>query len=409
MSIRLTSRLVEKLTIADGTYHFDNDQRAAGFGLRLHSGGSKSWFIDYRLNGRQRRYTIGPYPRWSADAARERAKELRKAIDRGFDPAGDKRDRRTAPTVEDLIDRFVADHQPRKAHTPARLRDENRMLALIGARLGKHSKVTDIHGGDIADMHRKMTEANGPVRANRILSICSKMFALTLVPRAGETKPWRDAVMGNPSRGIGRNHEDGRERFFSQAELARISDALNECQGVQPDCLRLIMLTGCRPVEARKAQWSEFDAEPGYWIRPSSHIKTRKTLKVPLSPPAIELLDRLRKKRSNGPHVFPGALPGQPLITLFRCWHFVRDRAGLEKTARIYDLRHSFASAGAGGGLSLLIIGRLLGHTRSSTTQRYAHLADDPLREATDKIASVITGAGKEGAPVVPIRDGRRS
>src|SRR5215475_3566523 len=146
------------------------------------------------------------------------------------------------------------------------------MLALIGARLGKHSKVTDIHGGDIADMHRKMTEANGPVRANRILSICSKMFALSLFPRAGETKPWRDAVMGNPCRGIGRNHEDGRERFFSQAELARISDALNECRGVQPDCLRLIFLPGGRPVEARKAQWSEFDADPGYGIRPSSHI-----------------------------------------------------------------------------------------------------------------------------------------
>ena len=68
--------------------------------------------------------------------------------------------------------------------------------------------------------------------------------------------------------------------------------------------------------------------------------------------------------------------------------------------ARIYDLRHSFASIGAGGGLSLQIIGRLLGHSQMRTTQRYAHLADDPLREAAAKITAVIAGAGKNGDKV---------
>jgi integrase len=406
MAVRLTNKLIEKLNFADGAYHFDDDPRATGFGVRLHRGGAKSWFIDYRLHGRQRRYTIGPFPRWSADAARERARELRKQIDKGADPAGDKRERRTAPTVQDLIDRFVADHQPKKAHTPARLKDEMRMLVLISARLGRHSKVVDIHGGDIADMHARMTEANGPVRANRALAIAAKMFQLALVPRAGETKPWRDAVMGNPCRGIARNHEEARERFFSQAELVTIGDALNECEyGSAADCIRLIMLTGCRPGEAMKAQWSEFE-EPGFWIRPSAHVKTRKTLKLPLSPPAIELVDRLRKRRGKSPHVFPGKVPGHPLVVLYHCWRDVKRRAGLEPGARIYDLRHSFASVGAGGGLSLPIIGKLLGHTQAKTTQRYAHLSDDPLREAASKIASVISGAGKQG-PVVPLR-GRR-
>jgi site-specific recombinase XerD len=71
--------------------------------------------------------------------------------------------------------------------------------------------------------------------------------------------------------------------------------------------------------------------------------------------------------------------------------------------ARIYDLRHTFASVGAGGGLSLQIIGRLLGHTQMRTTQRYAHLADDPLREVAAKITATIAGAGKDGARVVAI------
>ena len=86
---------------------WDDDPKAMGFGVRSYPGGGKSFFVDYRIEGRQRRFTIGPFPRWSVTAAREEAKELRKQIDRGHDPAGQKRERREAPTVQDLIDRYV--------------------------------------------------------------------------------------------------------------------------------------------------------------------------------------------------------------------------------------------------------------------------------------------------------------
>jgi len=283
------------------------------------------------------------------------------------------------------------------------------MLAEIGKYLGTRTKVADVHGGDIRDMHRKITESIGrggkprPVRANRILTVCSKMFSLALVPLPGENTPWRNALQGNPCKGVKRNHEEGRERFFSQAELAAITDALANYPGVAADCLRLIMLTGCRPDEAMKATWEEFDKQPGYWIKPSAHTKQRRVHQLPLSPAAIELIDRLRKTRK-GKWVFPGDKPGEHLVALWHVWHFVRDRAGLGADARAYDLRHTFASVGAGGGLSLPIIGRLLGHTQSRTTQRYAHLADDPLREAAEKITTVIIGAGKPGAEVVPLQ-----
>jgi integrase len=104
--------------------------------------------------------------------------------------------------------------------------------------------------------------------------------------------------------------------------------------------------------------------------------------------------------------VFPGDKPGEHLAVLWRVWDFVRKQTGLGKDARLYDLRHTFASVGAGGGLSLPIIGRSLGHTQARTTKRYAYLADDPLREAAEKITTVITGAGK-GAAVVPLRGQR--
>jgi integrase len=385
------------------TTHWDNDPRAPGFGLRIYAAGGKSFFVNYWLDGRERRHTIGSFPAWSVTAAREQARELRKLIDNGHDPAGNRRERRVAPTVQDLINRYIEQHLPRKSMSAVRQNDDRRMLVEIGDRLGKHTKIADVHGGDIRDMHHKITKSGRPVRANRILAIASKMFSLSLVPMPGENTPWRSAASGNPCKGIERNREEARERFFSQSELTAISDALNRYDGVAADCIRLVMLTGCRPGEAMQASWEEFDAEPGYWIKPSAHTKQRKPHRLPLNPPALELVDRLRKKRK-GKWVFPGDKPDEHLAALWHVWHFVRRQTGIGKSARAYDLRHTFASVGAGGGLSLPIIGKLLGHTQARTTQRYAHLADDPLREATAKVGAVITNTGKPGAKVVPLK-----
>jgi integrase len=279
------------------------------------------------------------------------------------------------------------------------------MLAEIGKRLGQHTKVTDIHDGDIRKMHADITASGRPVRANRILAVASKMFSLSLTSMGGENRPWRNAAEGNPCKGVSRNREEAKERFYSQAELAAISDALAVYPGqTSADCVRLIMLTGARPGEAMQTKWEEMDAEPGYWIKPSAHTKQRRPHKLPLAPPAIELVERLRNERRKGAvWVFPGPEPGKPLVALWHVWHFVRDRAGLGKDARLYDLRHSFASVGAGGGLSLPIIGRLLGHTQSRTTERYAHLANDVLREAAARIGGAIAGAGGPSKNVVPI------
>ena len=263
------------------------DDKVSGLVLRAYAGGTKSFLFNYRVNGRERRVTIGSVPTWTKDAARERAKEFRRIVDEGRDPAGEKREAREAPTVQDLIARYEAEHLPTKRAKARRLdylkkivayreNDEKRMLAEIGKRLGWHTKVADVHGGDIREMHKGISQTR-PVRANRILAICSKAFALALVPMAGENKAWRDAAMGNPCKGIPRNHEEAKEHFFSQPELAAISDALlsygAEARGpglasapAAADCVRLIMLTGCRPAEAMLTRWEEFDKEAGYWI-----------------------------------------------------------------------------------------------------------------------------------------------
>jgi integrase len=355
--------------------------------------------------------------------------------------------------MEDLIERYVSDHLPKKSRNPNRVADERRMLAEIGNELGYGRKVRDVHFGDIEAMHRRITESGRPVRANRIMAICSKMFSLSLRPAAGETKPWRDAVQGNP---VARNHETAKERFFSTAELAALSDAFcaSDAPGTAADCIRLIMLTGSRPGEAMNARWWEFDGEPGYWVKPSAHTKQREVHKAPLNPAALELLDKLRAKRDRpgskkSPWVFPGQnRPNAPLKQIWSVWYRTRELATISlwvlrqcRRRRCRSSRQAWPRAncqrvshrsGASrretadwppGRASLRSSphlrvrrrrrrieprhhGKLLGHTQARTTQRYARLADDPLREATAKIGNMIAGAGKS-TEIIKLRKGR--
>jgi integrase len=462
MAEKLTERTVKALTAPSKGTVTAWDSMVRGFGVRvfaptrLNPEGARSFFLNYRLEGTERRYTIGAYPTWSVDAARDEARMLRRRVDRGEDPASAKRERREAPTVSDLVQRYIAEHLPKKAQ---RSQTEDKAIInneILSRKWLADRKVADVHFGDVERLHRELTERGVPKRANRTLTLASKMFSLSLRPAKGENVPWRDQAAGNPCKGIQRNPEEGHERFLSEAELAAVSDALNE-YGAQSsaNCIRFIMLTGCRPGEAMLATWDQMDAEPGFWVKPSAHTKQRKMHRAALSPAAIELLDRLRAardaaRRKGAPvssFVFPGQIKGGPLKQLRSCWDWVTDRAtvalwtsgddtvarlvadlrrglGREPTlaecrnaaarisvelptalqdARIYDLRHTFASVGAGGGLSLHIIGRLLGHTQSRTTQRYAHLADNPMRDAAMKIGDAIAKAGKPKADVVPL------
>jgi integrase len=418
MPTKLTKEVVETEPAPETGSRLVFDTEVKGFAVRIvapssrHPRGARSFVLNYSLGGYERRKTIGQYPAWGVQEARAEAKELRRRVDRGEDIVEERRIQQGAPTVADLAERYREEDLVDK---PAKSQHDNwkHVTAHVlpfkptkqSPEMGKR-KVVDVHSGDIEALHRALTKAGHPVLANRVLATCSSMFSLALKTKAGESKPWRDATLGNPCKGVERNPEQGRERFFSEAEVAAISDALNEYSSAErnhpiasrsavaaANCLRFVMLTGCRPAEAMKARWNEVDNQPGFWIKPAATVKVRKDHKLALSPPALELLDRLRVARADATWIFPGQKPGEHLKQLRSCWEFVRERAGVAND-RIYDLRHSFASFGAAGGLSLQVIGKLLGHTQARTTQRYAHLADEAMVAAAAKVGGVIHNAG---------------
>ena len=386
MPERLTDAAVRKLSPPDKGQAMCWDSEVKGFALRVTPGGAKAFVLDYRHEGRQRRITIGSYPDWSVQAAREAAKAMKREVDQGRDPMGERHAERAAPTMNELWERYQNEHLPRKA---ARSQADERIMweKIILPRFGK-IKVASLTHEDIDALHRDVTTVRGtPVRANRTVEVLRAAFNLAIRWK------WRE---DNPASGVRRNIEEKRHRYLTKTEIAALAQALNEhSEQVSANAIKLLMLTGARRGEVLGASWDMFDLENGVWTKPSAHTKQRRLHRVPLSAPALRLLKEI-KAGSAGPYVFPG-VDGKPLTDIKRTWASVCAKAGLvtadaepKPNVRIHDLRHSFASILVSAGASLPLIGQMLGHTQVQTTQRYAHLFDDPLRKAAETVGAYI-------------------
>jgi integrase len=263
------------------------------------------------------------------------------------------------------------------------LREYKRSVDLfISPRLGTF-KVGDVKRRDIAELHHDLREI--PYQANRTLGVLSKLFNLAEV--------WGLRPDGsNPCRHVKKYPERRRERHLSPDEIGQLGQTLSEAErsGSEPqpviDAVRLLMLTGARLSEIQTLKWEHI--QDRYIALPDSKTGAKR---IPLGKDALQVLSRI-KQLPNNPYVIVGTLPGQHWTDMQRPWRRIRAKAALPNL-RIHDLRHTFASIAVGGGESLAIIGRLLGHTQVQTTARYAHLAPDPLHDTADRIAAQISSA----------------
>lgn len=386
---RLTDAVVRKLAAPEKGNKIRYCGETPGFGCRVTAAGAKALILNYRIKGRERRFTIGAWPDWTVGTAREEAKRLKRDVDLGHDPLEERATDRTAPTIAELARRYREDHLPKKRSR----RDDESMLDRDVLPVLARLKVADVRHADVERLHREISK-RAPIRANRVVALLSRMFNLAI--RWG----WR---ADNPARGIERNHEDRRQRFLSPAEIARLAQVLDRHpERTSASLVKLLLLTGARFGETASATWDQFDLTAGVWTKPSAHTKQRKEHRVPLSAPARQLLAELKAANGSSAFVFPSSR-GRPVTTIKKFWGTVCREAEIEG-CRIHDLRHSHASILASAGLSLPVIGALLGHTQPGTTARYAHLLDDPLREAVERVGAMVDG--KPSAQVVPLKRG---
>lgn len=381
---RLTKKLVD--AAAPGLERYIIwDTELKGFGLRVEPSGTKSFLVRYRSNGRKRFLSVGRYGPLTPDVARGLAKGLLASVDCGQDPAEARLRNRQALTVRELSSRFLAEHvdAKRKSSTASHYRGaiELYVLPKLGAR-----KAYDLTRMDLARLHLSMKHV--PYRANHVLAVVASMYSFGakhgLVPEGV-----------NPALGIERYPEPRRERFLSSDELARLGDAFRRLElegrhGSGIAALRLLLFTGARLREILNLRWESVDLERGMLFLPDSKTG-RKT--IVLGAPAIAVLELLDR---GGTYVIEGKNVDQPRADLKKPWAAAIKLADLPNL-RIHDLRHSFASVGAGAGLGLPIVGKLLGHSQAATTERYAHLDAHPVRRAADMIGNTIAAA-LEGA-----------
>ena len=400
---KLTKRAVDALAPEDKLY-IVWDTVIPGFGVRVMPSGVKTYLLQFRV-GRSRsapvrKPSIGRHGPVTADKAREVAQKWRGLIADGLDPTAARRE--TRPTMQDLRDDYMERHAGKKRTGKEDQRRFDRNVLLLdepeggrGRRTPKWDRkkapklrkmaVADVTTRHIEDLHRAM--ASAPLEANRTLALLSKAFRLAV--RWG----WRD---DNPTVGVERYDEGQykRERYLTVEELQKLFAAMiGHDDQVGCDIVRLAILTGARRGEVLKARPEQFDLQAATWTKPSAHTKTKKTHKIPLSAPALQLVERLDRHASGW--FFPGQKDGEHRQDVRKTWEELCEAASIEG-CRFHDLRHTFASVIVSGGGSLPLIGTLLGHTQPATTQRYAHLMDDPLRRATEKAAKTMTTPKRE-------------
>lgn len=416
------------------------DTAVRGFGARRQRGPAVAYIVQFRTaEGRERKLTIGRHGApWTPDTAREEARRILGEVAKGADPAAVKREKRAAPTVNDLCNAYMAEAEAGRlltrrgaAKKPATVdTDRSRVDCHIRPLLGA-MKVAAVTPRDVEKaMHdiaagktHKREKLDKPravsnVRASkggasRTIGLLGAIFAF------GVKRGW---CSDNPVRGVTRYADQRRERRLSVEDYAAFGAALRRLEAIRPAadggapradlwppaaaCIRFLALTGWRRGEALGLRWRDVDLATRTARLPDT--KTGASLR-PLSRRACDVLEALSRGKA-ADLVFPPSRGTVAMTGLPKFLARVVEAAGLPADVTAHTLRHSFASMAADGGASELTVAALLGHRAGSVTARYVHTADAVLLAAADRVADAIGEAMGEAAPsavVVPLAGAR--
>lgn len=391
---KITKRIVDAVT--PGQTVWDTD--IAGFAIRCQRQ-SKTYSLKTRIAGRQRWFTIGKHGApWNPTTARAEALSILAEIGQGKDPATKRDVASKEPDVQMLVERYLTEEIFSKKKPATQTQYEGCLRRLANPIIGK-LKARHVSFADVAALHHKLRDH--PYQANRTVAVLSAMFSWA------ELVGLRDRGT-NPAKGIRKFREKQHDRFLSADELGNLGQTFEallkskEINFFAIAAIRLLIFSGARKSEILSLRWEYIDFEGARLLLPDS--KTGKKM-VQLSAPALEVLSTIPRLAGN-PHVIVGKNDGAHLVNLHKPWKRICATAGIENV-RVHDLRHSFASVAASGGATLQIVGKLLGHTQIATTERYSHLAEDPIKQANEEVGQKIAAMmrGKK-AEIVQLKKG---
>ncbi|GAB6052037.1 site-specific integrase [Magnetospira thiophila] len=417
----LTKKFIDALPVKEKEYFVWDDQ-TKGFGVRVYPNGGKRYVAQAFRQGKTTRVQIGRQGALPFEEARKRAVRIIGDIDDGKNPNDEKREERRSPNLQQLAERFLTEYVTSHCKPRTQVEYRHALNSYILPALGSLS-VLKISRDDVSDLHHAMRDT--PYQANRTLGVLSKMMNQA---EAWDYRPDRS----NPCYHVKKYKEQKRERYLSPEQLISLRKALDAEESFAPSAVaafRLLIFTGARLSEIQTLQWSYIRGDRIFLPDSKTGAKV-----LHLGKAALTLLGSIARVDGN-PYVITGSQAGAHLTDLQKPWRRVRKlatvhywldygdagtsgivRALQEKLGalpsweacrkaaaddaqplpvgladvRIHDLRHTFASNAVMMGETLPMIGKLLGHTQPQTTARYAHLADDPLRSAVQRIDAML-------------------
>lgn len=384
---RFTQREVEALPPnrkdASATEMEYSDIEVRGFRVLVSKNGRKTYYLRYTLDGRKRVYRIGEHGPFSTADARKEALRLRALIEHGHDPQLEREQRRAIPTFAEFARDEYMPHA--RNHKKSWKTDEGKLENNLIPRWGRF-RLTEISTRDVESLMSDLSRSSAKATANRYYALVHRMFHLAII--------W-GRLEKNPAQGVQKFRENNkRDRYLTGDELRRFLKALDEeTNPIVAGLFRFLLLNGVRLGEALDAKWQDVDLEERKWFLPQT--KAGKGRWVVLNEHAAAVLTKL--PRTVGTElIFPGAKGGR-FSKPQGDFHRVLKRAGIENF-RIHDLRHTFASQAINQGATLYEVQHLLGHLCSTTTTRYAHLADDRLRAVSSKVGDEMNGTPAESS-----------
>src|ERR1700722_8730468 len=375
----LTKRFIESIAPDPKKLTQYWDTTLKGFGVIVLPSGRRTYCIQYRNQTRVlKRLKIGVHGHVTTEEAKALARKYLGSVAHGEDPTQNKKQTKELFSMYDLAQDYIERHGKKKRQKS--FKEDQRLLQNFILPTMGSLKVSHITRRDIESFHLRLEKTS--YQANRALALLCKMFNLAV------SWGWRE---DNAVFGVKKYKEEKRDRWLDKEELDRLWAVLdNHPTHLTSYLFKLLILTGARKGEVMQAMWEQFDLKKGVWTKPSHATKQDKRQHHPLSEKTLEILQILKNLNTkNSPYLFPGQVAGQHIKEPKTFWKTVLKEAKLTGV-RIHDLRHTYASHLVSSGLSLSIVGKLLGHTQVSTTQRYAHLADEPLRRATELFGSKV-------------------
>lgn len=381
---KLTKKYVESLTPKDTSY-IVWDSQVKGFGVRVSPKGKKVYLIKYvGEDKKQRKPVVGEHGFMTAEEARVEALDLLSKAKKGNDPQSEKEKQKAIPTLNQFFEMYIERHAKQHKKTwKFNVEYYNRHLRdAFGDK-----QITNITQTEVAKLHKRIGENSGRSMANQIITLLGMIF--------NKAVDWEYYEGRIPTQHIKKFKEKARDRFLQSYELPLFLDALNQEESVFRDFFYILLLTGQRKTNVLTMKWKDINLKEGYWRIPET--KNGEPLVVPLVQDAIEILKERKIESKNLIWVFESETSESGhIIDPKKAWARIRKRSGIEDL-NMHDLRRTMGSYQTIQGSSSFIVAKSLGHKSIKSTEIYARLNIDPVRQSMENATSFILNGGNKG------------